>query len=119
MADTKTKVEYYVSNSGENPFDDFLNSLLSSQQSKILRVLVHLEIYGLPQVIPHIKKLTNSPFWEIRILGKDNIRVIFIVSTKNLIVILHGFIKKTRKTPPREINIAYSRYREWESHQSP
>lgn len=113
MSNIKTKVQYYVSPAGKNPFNDFLNSLLPSQQSKILRVLVHLEIYGLQQVIPHIRKLIGTPFWEIRILGKDNIRVVFIAPFNNFILVLHGFVKKTQKTPSKEINISYSRYNEW------
>lgn len=113
MVEVKTKVQYYISPTGKNPFNDFLNLLSPSQQSKILRILVHLEIYGLQQIIPHIRKLIGTPFWEIRILGKDNLRVIFIVPFKNFILILHGFVKKTQKTPLKEISILYRRYNEW------
>jgi len=111
--DNKTKVQYYISNSGKNPFSDFLDSLSSSQQSKILKVFVYLETYGLLSVIPHIKKLSGTPFWEIRILGKDNIRVIFVIPLKDLILVLHGFIKKKQKTPLKEIKTAYVRYQDW------
>lgn len=114
----KIKVQYYISSSGKNPFDDFLNSLSPSQQSKILRIFVHLKTYGLTSVIPHIKKLKSTPFWEIRILGKDNIRVIFIAFVNNLIIILHGFIKKTQKTPLKEMGVTYNRYRDWLSRNS-
>ncbi|PIQ72420.1 hypothetical protein COY13_02780 [Candidatus Roizmanbacteria bacterium CG_4_10_14_0_2_um_filter_36_35] len=113
MIDVKTKVHYYISPAEKNPFNDFLNSLSPSQQSKILRVFVHLETYGLQQIIPHIRKLIGTPFWEIRILGKDNIRVVFVAPFKNFILVLHGFVKKTRKTPSKEIGISYSRYNEW------
>lgn len=113
MADIKTKVQYYISPSGKNPFNDFLNSLSPSQQSKILRVFAYLENYGLSSIIPHIKKLSKTPFWEIRTLGKDNIRVIFVAPYKNLILVLHGFVKKSQKTPLKELTTVYNRYRDW------
>jgi len=62
-------------------------------------------------VIPHIKKLTGTPLWEIRILGKDNIRIFYALMSKNGIIVLHGFIKKSLKTPSREIEVALHRYK--------
>ncbi|MFV1917708.1 MAG: type II toxin-antitoxin system RelE/ParE family toxin, partial [Patescibacteria group bacterium] len=52
--------------------------------------------------------------WEIRILGKDNIRIFYAVVYKGDVLMLHGFIKKTRKTPRKELLVALDRYREWE-----
>lgn len=109
----KWKVIYFVSSSGENPVSRFINSCSKPQQVKILRVLSHFEEYGIQAVIPHIKKLTGTPFWEIRILGKDNIRIIYIIEIGNLILLLHGFFKKRQKTPPKEIEICYKRYHEY------
>lgn len=64
-------------------------------------------------VLPHTKKLSGTPFWEIRVLGRDNIRVIYIVQTEKTVIVLHGFIKKKQKTPTKEILIADKRYQEW------
>jgi len=107
------KVVYFVSLSGENPIKKFIDSCEKSQQLKILRILQHLEEYGVQTVIPHIRKLTGNPFWEIRILGKDNIRIVYTVETGRLIVILHGFFKKKQKIPKKEIEICYRRYGEF------
>jgi len=108
-----TKVIYYSSPNQDNPFAKFLDSLEPHQQAKILRLIFQIENYGLISIIPHTKKLTGIPLWEIRILGKDNLRIIYITPINNLVVILHGFIKKTQKTPTKEINIALKRYRDW------
>ena len=54
----------------------------------------------------------NYPLWEIRVLGKDNIRVLYTWRYKDTIILLHGFIKKKQKTPRKDINIAMSRYEE-------
>jgi len=104
---------YYTTSKGKNPISDFLDSLTPQQQTKILRVIFAIKEYGIEAAIPHVKKILNLPLWEIRILGKDNIRVFYVVPYKNTVLVLHGFIKKTQKTPNKEIKIALSRYREW------
>jgi len=107
------KVIYYISPSGDNPVSDFLDTLEQNSQSKILRVLHNIQEYGLDSVIPHIKKLTGTPFWEIRIFGQNSIRVIYVVPAKLQVVVLHGFKKKTQKTPLKELEIASRRYNEY------
>lgn len=114
----KISVIYYISPSGENPISDFLDKLTLSQQAKLLRIIKYAEIYGLQSILPHIKKLSGTPLWEIRILGKDNIRAFYAVVYNNSIIILHGFIKKTQKTPLREINLALLRLKEWQQNNS-
>jgi len=109
-----TNVYYYTFNS-HNPFKDFLDSLNKQQQAKILRIIQNIYNYGLTSAIPHLKKVTGTPFWEIRVLGKDNLRAIYIHPNLNSILILHGFIKKTQKTPQKEIQIAFNRYRQWQN----
>ena len=104
------KVVYYVSPSGKNPVSKFIDSCIKPQQVKILRIFRHLEEYGPQTAISHIKKLSGTPFWEIRILGKDNIRIIYAVEAKKTVILLHGFFKKRRKTPKKEIEICYKRY---------
>jgi len=47
------------------------------------------------------------------LLGKDNIRIIYLTKTKTSILTLHGFVKKKQKTPQKEINIALERYEVW------
>ena len=111
--DLGRKVIYYISPSGDNPVSDFLDTLEHNSQSKILRVLHNIQEYGLDSVIPHIKKLTGTPFWEIRILGQNSIRIIYVVPAKFQAVVLHGFKKKTQKTPLKELEIASRRYNEY------
>lgn len=113
MANTKTIVYYYTSPRGENPVKEFLDSLDESQQAKVLRIFQHIEEYGLRAVLPHLKKVTSTPLWEIRILGKDNIRILYIVPERNAVLALHGFIKKKQKTPRGEIETAVHRYAAW------
>lgn len=109
----KWKVVYYTSPTGDNPVSNFLDCIDKQTQSKILRVVANIEEYGLTSVIPHIKKLSGTPLWEIRILGKTNVRIIYVVPTRTSILLLHGFIKKTMKTPSKELEIASARYKQY------
>ncbi len=108
------RVVYYIDSQGDNPVSKFIDDLSYSQQSKILRIFQYIQEYGLDSVISHLKKLTGTPFWEIRILGKDNVRIIYVVPNKYNILVLHGFIKKKQKTPRRDLEIAIQRYKEYQ-----
>lgn len=107
------KVTYYTSKDGRNPTKDFLDECSQQQQAKLLRIITYIKQYGLLSVIPHLKKLEGYPLWEIRILGKDNIRVIYALLIEREVLPLHGFFKKSQKTPLSEISISMKRYREW------
>lgn len=107
------KVTYYTSKDGKNPIRGFLDECNKQQQAKLLRIIENIKQYGLQSVIPHLKKLEGYPLWEIRILGKDNIRVIYALLVEKEILLLHGFFKKSQKTPLADINIAIKRQNEW------
>lgn len=63
---------------------------------------------GLPYTRPF-----GDGLFEIRAKGEEGIgRVFFCALVGRRIVILHGFIKKTQKTPPKELKIARKRLKE-------
>lgn len=108
----ETFINYYITRRGENPISKFINSLNHIQRAKIRRTFLVIRKYGLEAASPHIKKLKETPFWEVRALGKDNIRILCAIN-QNILLILHGFIKKSQKTPRKEIVTAVNRYQEW------
>jgi len=69
--------------------------------------------YGLSSIMPHIKKLSGTPLWELRILGGDNIRIVYFIPHKEAILVLHGFVKKSQKTPEKELSLALKRYKDY------
>lgn len=113
----KGSVHYYVSSTGANPVKDFIESLAEKQQRKLTRVISYIGEYGLTMAIPHVKKLTGTVLWEIRILGQDNIRVLYASVQSNSILLLHGFIKKSQETPKKEIETALNRLKDWLNYQ--
>ena len=62
---------------------------------------------------PHVRHLDGA-IWEMRMWGKDGIsRALYVVcEERRRVVVVRVFIKKTRKTPPREIRLARTRARE-------
>jgi len=107
------QVVYYLTPQSKNPVKEFIDSLSDKQKSKIFRIFSLIEEYGLCLAIPHIKKITGTPLWEIRILGRDNIRIIYVSVKNNRVLVLNGFVKKSQKIPEKEINIAMKRYQDW------
>lgn len=109
----KYQVQYYISPTNQNPVKDFINSLEKIQKSKIFRILQLFQEHGLQAIIPHTKKVTGTPLWEIRILGKDSIRILYVTWQKENILALHGFLKKKQKTPSHDIKTALTRLADW------
>ena len=97
---------FYRTKDGNCPVEDFLDSLPGKVVQKIAWVLEILEQQGmLPST--YFKKLVNTEIWECRIQQGSNIYRIFCFIDKGSIIILtHGFIKKTQKTPIDEIKRA-------------
>ena len=77
------RVEYYGTSSNGSLVRDFIDSLTKIQKAKIMRIFRNISEYGLSSIIPHVKKVTGTPLWEIRVLGKDNIRVIYAIAYGN------------------------------------
>ncbi|PKO41624.1 MAG: type II toxin-antitoxin system RelE/ParE family toxin [Betaproteobacteria bacterium HGW-Betaproteobacteria-3] len=62
---------------------------------------------------PHTKAFGDGLF-ELRLKGAEGIaRVFFCTLVGRRIVMLHSFVKKSNKTPPRELEIAESRLKEF------
>lgn len=105
------KVRYYEERSGKRPIREFILNSSESLKSKIIRQLKYLEIYGLTKENPSLKKLSGTPLWEVRILGKDSIRIICVTIVNNEVFVLHIFKKKGNKTASKDLNIALKRYK--------
>jgi phage-related protein len=106
------KVRFYKSESGKTPIEKFLNSTDKSTRSKIDRQIAHLEEFGLSRINPALKKLAGTPLWEVRILGKNGVRIICVAVIDREILVLHIFKKKSDKTSFKDLNISLKRYKE-------
>jgi phage-related protein len=99
---------FYRSNAGSEPVREWLKSLEAADRQAIGEDIKDVEFswpIGPPLVRPPGRQL-----WEVRSsLPRGRIaRVIFCIAEKH-VVLLHGFIKKTRKTPKDDIDLALKR----------
>jgi len=115
---TKTdwKIIYYHGSNGREPIYDFIESLNPNAQAKVSNTFDLLLQFGIRLGLPHVKKVTNTDLWELRVLGGDNIRIFYVASSGKKFLLLHGFIKKTKKTDKKELKIAVSRLKDFNQH---
>jgi phage-related protein len=107
----KLPVVFYRSLNGIEPVRDWLKEL-SVEDRRIIGFDIATAEFGWPVGMPLCRSLGGG-LWEIRsalIRGRIS-RVIFCV-TEGRMVVLHGFLKKTQKTPLRELDLARKRQKE-------
>jgi len=105
--DVRLQVFFYRTSSGHEPVREWLKALPVEERRVIGRDLKTAQ-YGWPLGMPLIRKLEPG-LWEIRSRLPERIaRVIFTVHG-NTLVLLHGFIKKSEKTPLQDLQLARQR----------
>jgi phage-related protein len=103
----RLQVVFYRSGSGNEPVREWLKSL-RLEDRKIIGEDIKTAQFGWPLGMPLIRKL-DSGLWEVRSrLSKRIARVIFTVED-DVMVLLHGFIKKSQKTPVNDLALAKQR----------
>src|SRR3989344_6610853 len=106
---------YYESLSGDVPVYNFIENLSPIAKSKVANTFDLLTEYGIKLGLPHVKKLTGTELWELRILGGGSIRILYIAISGKNFLLLHGFKKKKDRTPTKEIRVAEDRLAEFRS----
>jgi phage-related protein len=108
IEDKKLTVAFYRSKTGAEPVRDWLKRLAVEDRQVIGRDLRLVEM-GWPLGMPLCRPLGGG-LWEVRSsLGSNRIARILFCATAGYMVLLHGFIKKTQKTPQSEMDLARSR----------
>ena len=80
--------------------------------ARFLRYMERMEIYGPDLGMPHTRAMGNGLF-ELRLKAADGIaRVFYCTLVGRRIVMLHQFIKKSDKTPGKELDTARKRMKE-------
>jgi phage-related protein len=102
---------FYATASGARPVRDWLLDLSKHDRRSIGLAIQKVE-FGWPIGMPYCRSLGHG-LWEVRadLSGGRIARVIFWISGGEM-VLLHGFEKKTQKTPPQDIALARKRKQE-------
>ena len=99
-------VEFYEMEDGRQPAREFLLSLDKNMRAKLLHRIVLLRDNGTALREPYSKPIGDGIF-ELRTVFSSNItRVLYFFYRGQTIILTNGFIKKTQKTPPGEIDRA-------------
>jgi phage-related protein len=93
--------------------DAELEALSVDLRARFVRIAQLVEAVGLPHIgAPHVKHISGA-IWEIRLKGKSGIaRALYVAVKPQRVVVLRVFVKKTQKTPPRELRLARKRAKE-------
>ncbi|MBO5516590.1 MAG: type II toxin-antitoxin system RelE/ParE family toxin [Firmicutes bacterium] len=109
-------LEFYRLPNGKQPVKEFLSSIDNLKlRAKVYRKLKQLEDFGITLREPDSKALGEGIF-ELRVKQSSNIaRCLYFFYYGETIVVTNGFIKKQRKTPRSEIELALERKAEYEN----
>lgn len=109
------EIEYYQTERGLQPVEEYIDSLDIKKQVKVFRQISLLRELGSKLGEPYSKQLVKGIF-ELRIQQSNNItRLLYFFFRDKKVVLTHGFTKKTPKTPPGEIERAIKYRIEYES----
>ena len=99
---------FYRLESGREPVREWLKKLEPGDRKAIGKDIKDVE-FSWPIGMPLIRPLGREP-WEVRsnLRGGRIARVLFCVAQERM-MLLHGFIKTTQKTPQRDIDLALKR----------
>jgi phage-related protein len=93
--------------------DAELKALPADMRARFTRIADLIETVGLEKVgKPHVDHI-EGPIWEIRMKGADGIaRALYVTARGQRVVVVQAFVKKTQRTPRREIELALKRAKE-------
>lgn len=107
LSPTKWSIEFYVDTRGQSPVSEFLAMLSRMERVEARNAFRLLQEFGTTLGMPHARSMAgHGKLWELR-SGPN--RLLYFAHVGRRFVILHGFRKKSQKTPIREIATAERR----------
>lgn len=90
--------------------DAEVEALPADMRARLARIAELIESRGLEHVRePHVKHI-EGPVCEMRLKGRSGIsRALYVTASRERVVIVRVFVKKTEQTPRREIELALAR----------
>ncbi len=110
----KRQIQFYETEGGTRVINKFIRSLDKQTQAKVVAAI---GLVGEDEELPaHLfcKMVNTAGLWEIRVKHNKNIyRLLSFFDGAKLIIVAHGFQKKTQKTPKKEIPTAERRKKDY------
>ncbi|MBW4446413.1 MAG: type II toxin-antitoxin system RelE/ParE family toxin [Spirirestis rafaelensis WJT71-NPBG6] len=107
MTEKRIPAKFYQNENGKEPVRDWLKNL-DRQERRLIGADIKTVEFGFPIGMPICRPMGDGLF-EVRTnLTQGIARVLFCIHEGEM-VLLHGFIKKSQKTPKQELNLAKER----------
>lgn len=100
-------VVFYRTETGNEPVREWLKELPRNDKRQIGEDIKTAQL-GWPLGMPLIRKIERD-LWEVRTTLQDGISRVFFTVDGDHMILLHGFIKKSQKTPQNELKTALTR----------
>ena len=114
MEGKRLPARFYQTGGGKEPVREWLKQL-EPLDRKVIGVDLKLVEYGWPIGMPTCRSMGKG-LYEVRSdLSDGKIARIFFCVYQEQMILLHGFIKKSQKTPKQELNLALKRKRNLET----
>jgi phage-related protein len=108
----KLRAVFFATSGAREPVREWLLGLSREECKQVGTDIAYVQ-FKWPIGKPHVDHLRGA-IWELRTQLRNRIaRVLFTVRGDEL-VLLHGFIKQTQKTPKDDIALAEARWKEWQ-----
>ena len=91
-------------------FRKFVMKLDSDSKARVVRDIDFLKENGARLTMPYAKKI-DKELWELRTTGKQKVRIIYSIKGDQIYVV-NWFVKKSQKTPVKELETALKRLTE-------
>lgn len=108
----KLEMVFFKTEAGNEPVREWLLGLNKAAKKAIGEDVMTVQ-FGWPVGMPLVKNMKQG-LWEIRVNLPDKriARLLFFME-KHTLVLVHGFIKKTMKTPKEDLGLAVKRKKEY------
>ena len=91
----------------DSKLENFLSGLEKLTIAKVVRTVELLKESGHQLGMPHSKYIGHRLF-ELRVRGDQEVRI-FYTFYLNLVMLLHGYVKKSQRIPSKELDIAHQK----------
>ena len=101
------QVVFYRSEAGNEPVREWLKELPRDDKRQIGEDIKTARL-GWPLGMPLIRKI-DKDLWEVRTRLADGVARVFFTVDRDYMILLHGFVKKSQKTPQNDLKTALGR----------
>jgi len=107
------RIYYYIDPKGKKPVKDYINNISEKAQAKVFAYLELLRERGGYLDEPYSRHIKGK-VRELRVdFARDHHRIFYFTFIGKKIILLHVFLKRTAKTPKKEINKAFDNYKDF------